>query len=62
MAGMGKNQPFEGVTTVDVRGRLIIRLRLADRILIAGARSHVVGWCHRFIVTVVVLCGGPPSG
>jgi Flp pilus assembly protein CpaB len=26
----------------------------------AAARSHVVGWCHRSISTIVVLCGERP--
>jgi class 3 adenylate cyclase len=37
-------------------------LDLARRILIGSARSHVLGWCHRSTLTVVVLCGEPPSG
>ena len=30
--------------------------------LIGAARSHVVDWCHRSILTVVVLCSGPTWG
>src|ERR1700730_17791957 len=34
----------------------------AHRILIGAARGPAVGWCHRSILTVVVLCGEPPWG